>query len=76
MDKVKRELNEKWIVWTKKSLDGWTHIKGMNQYEWVCTKGHIKEMKAYAWKSLWEMKWCEKKNIFLIIDFFLKKNIK
>lgn len=68
MDKVKRELNEKWIVWIKKSLDGWTHIKGMNEYEWVCTKGHIKEMKGYegiCMKSHYE-KWnnVKKKTFF------------
>lgn len=51
----------------------------MNEYEWVCTEGHIKEMKGYegvCMKSHYE-KWNDVKFFFfLIIDFFFKEKYK
>ena len=64
------------MVWTKKYLDGWMHIKRTNEYEWVCTKSHIKGMKECMKNDYKKWNDVKKYIYFLIIDFFLMKNIK
>ena len=61
------------MVWTKKYLDGWMHIKRTNEYEWVCTKSHIKGMNE-CMKNDYE-KWNDVKKYFFFNNrlFFNEK---